>query len=149
MKRTRAINVRHDLAHGELGLGTVANREEGIPSVQKWLGDDGNEGSRIHQVDTGLETAADNEDHAAAVLLRRLPDIHGQGHSEFPPHRQHRVRAPVRKRGSAPASTISQDGKSRRSNLNHDTHFLNAAELLMHAVAVVQAHLNLLAAGLG
>lgn len=68
----RAMNVRHDLDHVEFGLGAVAHREDSLPAVQKWLQDDGTEAFRIDLVETGLETAADKEDHADAVRLHRL-----------------------------------------------------------------------------
>ena len=127
----RAMNVRHDLAHDEFGLGTVANREEGMPSVQEWLGDAGNERSRIHQVDTGLETTADDEDHATAVLFRRLPDIHRQGHSEFA--FIDNITYPLLCAGAVCSREHAQcqDGQSRSSNSKHDTHFLSAAERVM------------------
>ena len=106
MKRTCAMYVRHDLDHVEFGLGAVANHEDGLPAVQKWFQDDGAEAFRIDLVETGLETATDEEDHADAVLLRRLPDIHGQGHSQFAPV-DNIAYALLLRSASAPASTLS------------------------------------------
>src|SRR5262245_39224009 len=82
-KAHRAMDVRHDLAHGELGLGTMANQEKGMSSIQKGLENDGAKETRIHHVNPGLESTTDHEDDATAVLLPWFPDIHRQRHAEF------------------------------------------------------------------